>query len=278
MVSAIYRKSLKLSNTSKQNKSVGEIVNLMSIDTQKFSDTVSNLHIIWGGPVVIALAVYFLWQEIGPSTLAGVGLMILLIPLNILIAGRMRTLQFQQMKVKDQRIRLMNEIVNGIKVLKLYAWEHSFEKYVEQFRQKELKLLTGMSYYNAAKYFIWTIAPFFVALVSFVTFVLVDEKNVLDAETAFVSLALFNILKFPMSVFPVVITNLIQIVVSIKRINDFLNSEEIDKENVTRNRSGKCFYVADTLTHIDHICYFQITQFQSKMDHSTGLNSHHKPV
>ena len=70
---------------------------------------------------------YFLWQQLGPSTLAGLAVMILMIPLNGVVATKMKKYQISQMKDKDKRCKLMDEILNGIKVLKLYAWERSFQ-------------------------------------------------------------------------------------------------------------------------------------------------------
>ena len=74
------------------------------------------MHMIWSTPLTVALAIYFLWQQLGPSVLAGLGLMLLLVPLNGFIAQKTRKLQISQMAFKDSRMKLMNEILNGIKV------------------------------------------------------------------------------------------------------------------------------------------------------------------
>lgn len=65
-----------------------------------------------------------------------------------------------------------------------------------------------------------------VALVTFATFVLVDENNQLTASTAFVSLSLFNILRFPMSMLPMLISNMVQVslsLVSFTNYNSFVS-------------------------------------------------------
>lgn len=102
-------------------------------------------------------------------------------------------------------------------MLKLYAFEPPFENEVMDVRRKELKLLKRAAYLNAAKILVGTCAPFFVSLVTFGMFVLVDENNVLDAEKAFVSLALFNIMKEPLNNFVIHTTKLIYF--SIYKIN-----------------------------------------------------------
>lgn len=88
--------------------------------------------------------------------------MIILIPVNGFIANKIKTLQIRQMKNKDERVKLMNEILGGIKVLKLYAWEPSFEDQVLKIREKEIKVLKEAAYLNAGTAFIWSCAPFLV--------------------------------------------------------------------------------------------------------------------
>lgn len=129
--------------------------------------------------------------------MAGLGVMLLMVPLSGVIAAKLRDLQIVQMKVKDERVKSMNEVLNGMKVLKLYAWEPSFEKLILGSREKEMVVLKKAALYNAGTYFVWSLAPFLVSLASYITFVLMGGK--LTPNIAFVSLALFNILRFPMA-------------------------------------------------------------------------------
>ncbi|NXA04426.1 MRP3 protein, partial [Sapayoa aenigma] len=224
----IYRKSLAITNSAKRSSTVGEIVNLMSVDAQRFMDLMTFLNMLWSAPLQIFLALYFLWQALGPSVLAGVAVMVLLIPFNSAIAIKTRAFQVEQMRYKDSRIKLMNEILGGIKVLKLYAWEPSFSEKVLEIRKNELQVLKKSAYLNSLSTFAWISAPFLVALTTFAVYVSVDEKNILDAEKAFVSLSLFNILKFPLNMLPQVISNIAQTSVSLKRIQQFLSHDELD--------------------------------------------------
>ncbi|XP_046612728.1 multidrug resistance-associated protein 1 isoform X10 [Neodiprion virginianus] len=237
LIAAIYRKALRMSNAARKESTVGEIVNLMSVDAQRFMDLTAYINMIWSAPLQIMLALYFLWDTLGASVLAGLAVMIILIPVNALIANKVKTLQIRQMKCKDERVKLMNEVLNGIKVLKLYAWEPSFEQQILKIRNKEIQVLKEAAYLNAGTSFIWSCAPFLVSLVSFATFVLSNEENVLDSTKAFVSLSLFNILRFPLSMLPMMISNMVQTSVSVKRINKFMNSEELDPNNVQHDPS-----------------------------------------
>ncbi|NXF74755.1 MRP3 protein, partial [Sclerurus mexicanus] len=228
IIGVIYRKSLAITNSAKRSSTVGEIVNLMSVDAQRFMDLMTFLNMLWSAPLQIFLALYFLWQALGPSVLAGVAVMVLLIPFNSAIAIKTRAFQVEQMRYKDSRIKLMNEILGGIKVLKLYAWEPSFSEKVLEIRKNELRVLKKSAYLNSLSSFAWISAPFLVALTTFAVYVSVDENNILDAEKAFVSLSLFNILKFPLSMLPQVISNIAQASVSLKRIQQFLSHDELD--------------------------------------------------
>ncbi|XP_067407154.1 multidrug resistance-associated protein 1 isoform X1 [Emydura macquarii macquarii] len=234
VIGAVYRKALVITNSARKTSTVGEIVNLMSVDAQRFMDLATYINMIWSAPLQVILALYLLWQNLGPSVLAGVAVMILLVPVNAVIAMKTKTYQVAHMKSKDNRIKLMNEILNGIKVLKLYAWELAFKEKVLGIRQEELKVLKKSAYLAAVSTFTWVCAPFLVALSTFAVYVLVDKNNVLDAQKAFVSLALFNILRFPLNILPMVISSIVQASVSLKRLRLFLSHEELEPDSIIR--------------------------------------------
>mgnify|MGYP001792407729 CR=1 FL=1 len=76
----------------------------------------SYIWILWSAPLQIAIALWQLYEVIGPSLFAGFAVMVLMMPLNGFVATKQRNLQIQQMKLKDERIKLMNEVLSGIKV------------------------------------------------------------------------------------------------------------------------------------------------------------------
>ncbi|NWX34145.1 MRP1 protein, partial [Notiomystis cincta] len=234
IVGVIYRKALVITNSARKTSTVGEIVNLMSVDAQRFMDLATYINMVWSAPFQVILALYLLWRNLGPSVLAGVAVMILLVPINAVMAMKTKTYQVAQMKSKDNRIKLMNEILNGIKVLKLYAWELAFREKVLEIRQKELQVLKKSAYLAAMATFTWVCAPFLVALSTFAVYVLIDKNNILDAQKAFVSLALFNILRFPLNMLPMVISNIVEASVSLKRLRVFLSHEELDPDSIVR--------------------------------------------
>ena len=86
--------------------SVGKTVNLMAIDSQRMMDVTSQINTVWTSPMAIILSFYFLWGYLGPSSLAGLIIMVLLIPVNSVISNRMKKYQKENMKNKDMRIKV----------------------------------------------------------------------------------------------------------------------------------------------------------------------------
>ncbi|XP_010369173.2 multidrug resistance-associated protein 1 isoform X1 [Rhinopithecus roxellana] len=234
VIGAVYRKALVITNAARKSSTVGEIVNLMSVDAQRFMDLATYINMIWSAPLQVILALYLLWLNLGPPILAGVAVMVLMVPVNAVMALKTKTYQVAHMKSKDNRIKLMNEILNGIKVLKLYAWELAFKDKVLAIRQEELKVLKKSAYLAAVGTFTWVCTPFLVALCTFAVYVTIDKNNILDAQKAFVSLALFNILRFPLNILPMVISSIVQASVSLKRLRIFLSHEELEPDSIER--------------------------------------------
>lgn len=163
LIAAIYKKSLRLSNSAKKEGTMGEMINLMAVDAQTFNELMPYINIVWSSPLEIALALYFLWQILGPSALTGLAVMIILIPVNGAIVKRLSVVQFKQLSKKDERVKVINEVLNGIKVLKLYAWEPSFEAQISKIRNKEIQLLKQGALVNAGMSFIFAFTPYLVS-------------------------------------------------------------------------------------------------------------------
>ncbi|XP_019222150.1 canalicular multispecific organic anion transporter 1 [Oreochromis niloticus] len=237
LMAAVYKKALVVSNDTRKESTVGETVNLMSADAQRFNDVTTSIHLLWSCPLQIIISIVFLWLELGPSVLAGLGVMVLLIPTNALIATKARKLQIENMKFKDKRMKIMNEILNGIKILKLYAWEPSFQKQVEDIRGEELKVMKTFAYLHSFSLLIFRCSPALVSLATFAVFVSVSNDNVLTAEKAFTSISLFNILRSPLAMLPMLIASVVQTAVSKKRLEKFLAGEDIDSDIVRQDPS-----------------------------------------
>lgn len=91
--------------------------------------------------------------------------MIILIPVHGFFSKKYFALEMRKMKYKDERAKLMNEILSGIKILKLYAWEPSFEEQVQKIRQKEIRVLKENAYLLAGMTVVWSCTPLLVCTI-----------------------------------------------------------------------------------------------------------------
>jgi ABC-type multidrug transport system fused ATPase/permease subunit len=144
--------------------------------------------------VLVAVSLVLLWQLLGPSVLAGVGVMILMVPINGFVMKKMTALQKVLMQTKDKRVKIMNEVLNGIRLIKFFAWERSFIKKINQVREQELKTMIDGAVYRALVLFFFAATPTLVSVVTFSIFVLAGGQ--LTAEKAFTGIG-----KFPLSHF-----------------------------------------------------------------------------
>ncbi|KAM7227688.1 hypothetical protein CapIbe_021385 [Capra ibex] len=253
VMASVYKKALTLSNRARKQYTVGETVNLMSVDAQKLMDVTNFIHLLWSNVLQIALAIYFLWAELGPSVLAGVGVMVILIPINGVLATRNRAIQVKNMKNKDSRLKIMNEILSGIKILKYFAWEPSFQNQVHNLRKKELRNLLRFGQLQSAIMFLLYLTPVLVSVITFSVYVLVDSSNVLDAQKAFTSITLFNILRFPMSMLPMLISSMLQASVSTERLEKYLGGDDLDTSAIRRDcNSDKAVQFSEASFTWDH--------------------------
>ncbi|KAJ5191465.1 Metal resistance protein YCF1 [Penicillium cinerascens] len=232
LTALIYSKALRLSSEGRMSKTTGDIVNHMAVDQQRLSDLTQFGTQLLSAPFQIVLCMLSLYQLVGPSMFAGVGVMILMIPLNGVIARMMKKLQIIQMKNKDSRTRLMTEILNNIKSIKLYAWNTAFMNKLSHIRNDlELNTLRKIGATQSIANFTWQSTPFLVSCSTFTVFVLTSDRP-LTTEIVFPALTLFNLLTFPLSILPMVITSVIESTVAVQRLMDYFTSEELQTDAV----------------------------------------------
>ncbi|KAI1359531.1 metal resistance protein YCF1 [Xylaria arbuscula] len=232
LTSAIYKKSLKLSNEGRSSKTTGDIVNYMAVDAQRLQDLTQFAQQVWSAPFQIIICMISLYQLVGWSMLSGIGVMLIMIPINGFIARFMKRLQKQQMKNKDSRSRLIAEIINNMKSIKLYAWSTAFMNKLNFVRNDlELKNLRKIGAGQAFANFTWSTTPFLVSCSTFAIFVWTHDIP-LSTEIVFPALALFNLLTFPLAVLPMVITSIIEASVAVTRLREYLTAEEIQPDAV----------------------------------------------
>lgn len=188
LASAIYRKSLKLSNEGRSSKTTGDVVNYMAVDAQRLQDLTQFAQQAWSAPFQIIICMVSLYNLVGWSMMAGIVVMIVMMPVQGFVSKLMKKMQKSQMKNKDARSRLINEIVNNMKSIKLYAWGQAFMNRLNHVRnEQELKNLRKIGATQAVANFTWNTAPFFVSCSTFTVFVLTQDRP-LTTEIVFPSL------------------------------------------------------------------------------------------
>ena len=92
-ITSVSPQAIKLNSCARRQTTAGEMVNLMSVDAQRLMELMTNLNLMWSAPLQITMATYFLYDVMGVSVLAGVAVLLLMIPLNLVVTRICRRLQ-----------------------------------------------------------------------------------------------------------------------------------------------------------------------------------------
>ncbi|GMS94473.1 hypothetical protein PENTCL1PPCAC_16648, partial [Pristionchus entomophagus] len=195
LTNEVYSKVMRLSASTRNNLTVGAIVNLMAIDIEKICQVMPVTQHYWSCPLQLAIGMGMLWWTIGPSAIAGIAVLLLMVPVNYLSSVLVKNWQVEQMKVKDERTKVCNVVLNGIKLIKLYGWEEAFEEKINALREQEVRSLRRIALLGRIVDALNAAAPFVVAVASFSIFVLSDDQNLLTPQVAFVCITIFNLIR-----------------------------------------------------------------------------------
>ncbi|KAF9423916.1 Canalicular multispecific organic anion transporter 2 [Podila epigama] len=231
LIAMIYRKSLKLSSAAKQKSTAGEISNHMSVDAERWLDGMPFFAMFLSIPYELCICLWMLYNQIGWSVFVGLATIFALLPIQGVIGKLFTKAKSLKLEAMDERIRLMNEILSGIKIVKLYGWEDSFRERVALFRSRELSKLKTIGRAFAFMSIMFSSMPLFVALVSFAVYATVGGPNFtpgdMSPQKVFVSISLFSMLNHPIGMLSHIIALTISVRVASTRIQKFLLAEEI---------------------------------------------------
>ncbi|CAD6227313.1 GSCOCT00011969001.2-RA-CDS [Cotesia congregata] len=228
--SLIYRKSLKLSKPALDKTPPGQIINLLSNDVSRFDLIPMFINFLWITPLQIFVVGYIVWRNIGIYTLVGYGVLCLVtIPMQSYVGKISGKLRKVTAKLTDRRVQLMSELISGIQVVKMYAWEKPFNKIVAMIRLDEIKQITRSNNVRGLYSILSGVSQKIMVFATLVTFIF--DGNLLDPKVTFQIAVYFNNLQIHMALcYPMAIILLIQSIVAVKRIEEFLLLEEV-KEN-----------------------------------------------
>uniref|UniRef100_A0A8C7J129 ATP-binding cassette, sub-family C (CFTR/MRP), member 9 n=1 Tax=Oncorhynchus kisutch TaxID=8019 RepID=A0A8C7J129_ONCKI len=232
LLAMIYNKILRLStsNMSMGEMTLGQINNLVAIETNQLMWFLFLCPNLWAMPVQIVMGVILLYYLLGTSALIGASVIVLLAPVQYLIATKLADTQKSTLDQSTERLKKTTEILKGIKLLKLYAWENIFCDSVEDTRGKELTSLRTFALYTSMSIFMNAAIPIAAVLVTFVSHALINKSKPSSSE-AFAALALFHILVTPLFLLSTVVRFAVKAMVSVQKLGEFLQSDEIGDDS-----------------------------------------------
>ncbi|OSX61133.1 hypothetical protein POSPLADRAFT_1074834 [Postia placenta MAD-698-R-SB12] len=200
--------------------SKAQIMTLMTTDVDRVSEFAWHLFTLIDSPIELIIGTLFLYHLLGVSCFFGLAVTCLFLPLNHFAGKVVVGAQDNLMKARDERVSLMNEVASFM------AWERSFEERVMKIRARELRYQRLNYHIEVLFNTIWNASPILVTLVSFWHFTVI-RKQVLTPSIAFTSISVFNEMKFALNALPETFINMLQSVVSMRRIEKYLQGAEV---------------------------------------------------
>jgi ABC-type multidrug transport system fused ATPase/permease subunit len=231
---AVYRKALRI-----QVADSGSVLNHMSVDAEAFYTVMPYFHVIWSAPMQIGVCLYLLFNVLGVATLGGLAVMLLFFPSNTYVMRRYGALRKQMLGAQDTRVRYTSDALNGIRLAKSFAWESAFLEKIGDSRATELRFMRQGRYLRSIMEIGFSILPTAVALASFSWYA--GSDNTLTPGIAFTALNLFNLIRFPLQMFPNNLNGVITTAVSGKRIQAFLDVPEVPSATMRSANTSSSF-------------------------------------
>ncbi|PVG03951.1 hypothetical protein CPB86DRAFT_748462 [Serendipita vermifera] len=225
IIGQIFRKALRLSGKSRVEHSPGKITTMLSTDTTRLDFALGFCHSVWVSPLMIILALGLLIDNLGYSALVAVGVLVLGFPIQGILVKGIFMSRKKGIKITDARVRLLQEVIQGIRLVKIYAWETLYGHKVDELRRAELKKVRSTSIFRSSMISITGFIPILASILAFITYSLTGHE--LDAAIIFSSLQLLNVLRMPLIMLPFVFSLCTDAVVSLGRVSKFLTAEEL---------------------------------------------------
>ncbi|KAJ1654449.1 hypothetical protein IWQ61_005620 [Dispira simplex] len=236
LILAIYRKALRLSGQARQIYPHGTIMNLVATDCSRLDIIAGFLNLIWVTPLVIACTMAVLLWKLGVASLVGFGFMALYLPLQTYLAKLLTKYRSHSVKLTDRRVRLTQELLQGIRVVKLYGWENCLLQRIYNLRKTECREILKLMVTRGALFAAGMVLPAFATIFSVITYVYMGHA--LEAGVIFASLALFNVLRVPLMMLPQLVSFYTDARVSLTRVRDFLLAKELPMGAITDQSSS----------------------------------------
>jgi ABC-type multidrug transport system fused ATPase/permease subunit len=223
LTAMIYRKAMRLSMRA-ANDEVGLITNVCAADTERIMMAFVFFNMTWVTAFELFLAMFILYEVVGPAGLVGLATIVVFAPIQALVGSTLQKVRRGTVKYADERVHIVNEVLNGIKLVKLYAWELSFADRLARVRALEIRQLYKLSMLKIVTIVMVFATPTIVALATFGTYT--SLGNSMSASRVFATLGIFAALRFPMALLPLAVKFFAESLVGLGRIERILFAEE----------------------------------------------------
>ncbi|GJJ77882.1 hypothetical protein EMPS_10241 [Entomortierella parvispora] len=230
---------------AEKKKSIN-IANLVAVDLNRMVIAFSYLHQVYGYPIQFIFASIQLYWLLGYAALVGIGFMFVSYPVPTMLFSAMMKLFKAIMTTKDERMDGINEMLSAIRIVKFFGWESKFVEKITATRTKELdqerRTFIRITIANIS----WMIVPLLNIIVMFLAYTKLFG-NEMTAAVMFTTLALFNIMRSALNQIPWNIQNLMQTMVSLDRMNRFLEEEDIIRDTTVTKIDAKAKVSTDPI-------------------------------
>mmetsp|Transcript_315 Transcript_315/g.262 ORF Transcript_315/g.262 Transcript_315/m.262 type:complete len:1379 (-) Transcript_315:315-4451(-) len=226
---------LNLDQDGKQELSNGKVMNLLSTDANVPIEFMRLWNRMWSAPFVLIAGIVYIYMYIGVNVFVGLAVMVLFLPVSIIFGKYQVQFQRKKMKETDKRIKLVSEMLIGVKVMKLNAWEGALLKILNFVRSVEMSAISKLHYFRGITLPFAVAIPNIASVMTFGSFIWMGHK--LGPANAFTVVSAFVIIRAPFVTLPLSINMISRALVSESRLVSFLslhvNTEETPQEEPT---------------------------------------------
>ncbi|KAK1940423.1 ABC transporter C family member 12 [Phytophthora citrophthora] len=222
----VYRKALRLSCIARQAYTTGEITTLMSVDSERIFFAIIN------GPWILVAPLAFLVTVVlvgalfdGVSAVCGAALLGIVLYTSIQLADHIGDVQKELLSIAEERVKVTSEALQGIRVMKFYAWEESLANRVERIRAEEIKHYRKFHYLQITNTILLFLTPVFLG--GLVMGIYVGMKGTISVTDAYTIINVVNITRLAVNMFPLGVASLSQAAVTYRRMDEYLGSDEV---------------------------------------------------
>ncbi|KAL9960218.1 hypothetical protein ACROYT_G033645 [Oculina patagonica] len=255
LIGLVYKKIMITKHHILADKSSGYAINLITKDMIHIHQAISNLDSLTA-PIEILVVFCLLWKLVGWQTFGGVVFSIILIAYQTALGNVFKILQEKVARLTDRRLRLIYDVVSGIRVLKMNAWEWCFRDLVSGVRRSELNLVYKKGIILAGYTSAYSCYPIVSSFVSLFPFLM--DGNHLTPQNVFTTLALLGVLQKPVTIlFAYELRALFQATTTLKRIESFLfedNSGNIHPNSYNEELGNQLQCHGKTSALTRHVC------------------------